>query len=352
MLYRKGRGKVYEFALIILDYIQKNLKMLIKSLMKLVLLTSRKVSLEDLKGEIDLIRKEYPGLKEDSVFVLWFLRAYLANTEEEAIGALTGGTGDKTIDAILFDYKLQQVHVVQGKFRQSEDKNEERNDVIAFADLSEYPWKEKGFLEAFYNRLDSLVRHKFKELAKLVRDQRFIMRLYYITTGKCTETIYEEARERVLSAQGPAEIFIFDFEDILTLFKDYIEGVAPAVPTLLLRMASESSIQNEGATHRYDPSKGIESWVFTMAAKDVGEMFGKTGIRLFARNIRGYLGNTEINEAMVQTIKNEPDNFWYYNNGITIMCDDAKREQHEGQEFLRVKKPQVINGQQTTRTLH
>lgn len=314
--------------------------------------TTTRVALVDLKEEIDLIRKEYPKLKPDSAFVLWFLRAYLADYEEDALSALTGATGDKTIDAILIDYKLKQVNVVQGKFRQYEDSNEKRSDVLAFANLSNYPWKEKRFLEAFYSKLDPLVQQKFKELVKLVHDERFVMRLYYVTTGKCSEIISNEAKEIARNAEGHAEVFIFDSKDVLMIFKDYIEGLAPAVPELLLPIASEGSIQNEGVVHRHDPEKRIESWVFTMAAKDVGEMFGKAGIRLFARNIRGYLEDTEINKAMFQTINNEPENFWYYNNGITVVCDDAEMERHEGRDVLRVKKPQVINGLQTTRTLY
>src|SRR5574337_1259216 len=54
---------------------------------------------------------------------------------------------------------------------------------------------------------------------------------------------------------------------------------------------------------------------------------------------------------MSRTIAKEPHNFWYYNNGITIVCNDAKRESKEGQDILKVEGAQVINGQQTTRTL-
>ena len=314
-------------------------------------ITRVKVSLNDLKEEVSLIRKNHPKLKEDDAFVLWFLRAFLADSEDQALKALTGATGDKNIDAILVDERLRQVHLVQGKFRQS-DYTEKRSDVLAFADLSNYPWEDKSVLQAFYSRLDSRVREKFDELLRHVHSDKYELRLYYVTTGRCSKTIVDEAKARVQQAEGPVELFIFDINDVLTIFKDYLEGVAPAVPTLLLPLASEGPIQNDGAVHRYDPRTGIESWVFTMSAKDVGDMYAKAGIRLFARNIRGYLGNTEINKAMAKTATDEPDNFWYYNNGVTIVCDDVKREQYEGKDVIRVVKPQVINGQQTTRVLH
>ncbi len=54
---------------------------------------------------------------------------------------------------------------------------------------------------------------------------------------------------------------------------------------------------------------------------------------------------------MESTLKREPERFFYYNNGITILCDDAKKISAQGKDILRVSNPQVINGQQTTRTL-
>jgi hypothetical protein len=320
-------------------------------LIELVSITNVKVSLNDLKDEVNLIRKTHPKLKDDAAFVLWFLRAFLADSEDQALKALTGATGDKSIDAILIDERSRQVHLVQGKFRQS-DHTEKRSDILIFADLSNYPWEDKRVLHAFYSKIDPLVRERFEELLKRVHSDKYELRLYYVTTGRCSKTIVDEAKVRVQQAKGPVALSIFDFRDVLTILKDYLEGVAPAVPTLLLPLASEGPIQDGGAVRRYDPRKGIESWVFTMSAKDVGDMYAKAGIRLFARNIRGYLGITEINDAMIKTASEEPDNFWYYNNGVTIVCDDVMREQYEGKDVMRVIRPQVINGQQTTRVLH
>lgn len=81
-------------------------------------------------------------------------------------------------------------------------------------------------------------------------------------------------------------------------------------------------------------------------------MFEYAGVRLFARNIRGYLGGkTPVNEGMIATLNTEPDRFIYYNNGVTILCDEARKESQKGKDILVVSNPQVINGQQTTRTL-
>ena len=40
-----------------------------------------------------------------------------------------------------------------------------------------------------------------------------------------------------------------------------------------------------------------------------------------------------------------------YNNGITVICDEAEQVRTRGDDVIQAQNPQVINGQQTTRTL-
>lgn len=47
------------------------------------------------------------------------------------------------------------------------------------------------------------------------------------------------------------------------------------------------------------------------------------GNRLFDHNIHNPLSLTPINNELVETLTEEPSNFWYFNNGITILCDSA-----------------------------
>jgi hypothetical protein len=89
-----------------------------------------------------------------------------------------------------------------------------------------------------------------------------------------------------------------------------------------------------------------------MSGRDLAQLYTRAGDRLFARNIRGFLGDTAINDGMTQTLVSSPERFWYYNNGVTIVCDSARKTSERGQTILRVTNPQIINGQQTTRTLH
>ncbi|MEU0433278.1 AIPR family protein [Streptomyces sp. NPDC006290] len=79
--------------------------------------------------------------------------------------------------------------------------------------------------------------------------------------------------------------------------------------------------------------------------------------RLFDLNIRNPLGLTPINSEMVSTLSEEPANFWYFNNGITILCDSLKAETESTkspQKFpvrLIAHGASVVNGAQTVRAI-
>src|SRR5699024_6158824 len=71
---------------------------------------------------------------------------------------------------------------------------------------------------------------------------------------------------------------------------------------------------------------------------------------LFEENIREYLGGTSgINKGIIKTLKDPEDigNFFYYNNGITIICSYAKADSKK----IQIIVPQIVNGCQTVNSI-
>ncbi|MFD5658701.1 AIPR family protein [Streptomyces hirsutus] len=81
------------------------------------------------------------------------------------------------------------------------------------------------------------------------------------------------------------------------------------------------------------------------------------GNELFARNIRNPLGLTPINKELVDTLTDEPSHFWYFNNGVTVLCDSVDAvpasqkfpERHPVR--LTAHGASVVNGAQTVRSV-
>ncbi len=305
------------------------------------------LSIEDLKLQVKEIGETYPALKDDNLFVLWFLRAYIADDFDEAAKAITGGAKDKGIDAVLIDDRARATYVVQGKYRQQLlEVPEKRPDVMMFAELANYLYGDRTSFKSFTKGMDELTRAKLEDARERATKRSYHTHLSFVTLGSCSDDLAKEAQRRVRSISPKAYFEVLHGGRVMALLSDYMGGVAPPVRSLNLPM------QRGGSLYRFDDESRIESWVFSMTGEDVAFLFDQARDRVFARNIRGFLGDSTINQHMKETLKEEPQQFWYYNNGVTIVCDEAQKTQEAGQELLNVSNPQIINGQQTTRTLH
>lgn len=77
---------------------------------------------------------------------------------------------------------------------------------------------------------------------------------------------------------------------------------------------------------------------------------------LFGQNLRESLeSKSKTYDAMKETIDKEPEKFWYYNNGITIIAKEfdakGKKNDHSVVDYVELNKFSIINGAQTTSSL-
>jgi hypothetical protein len=306
----------------------------------------------DLKKELHELYETFPRLADDHLFVLWYLRAAICDDPVAAADSLVGGPNDKGTDAVFVDKDTQSVHLVQGKYRQAVGaKAEKRNDILGFAGLAAIV---TGPADAYQDLLRDLapnVAAPIDKARKLILKGGYRLRMHYVTMGRCSDGLLKEARHLVRRAEGDVALDLVDGRQVLHLLSDYLDGVAPPIPELELEMEGGDGIEMRSVFNRFDRNTKIDSWVFSMKGSGIAKLYAAAGSRLFARNVRGFLGKTEINDSMEETIRRTPEYFWYYNNGLTIICDSAESVTRGGRSVLRVTNPQVINGQQTTRTL-
>ncbi len=310
--------------------------------------------MDTLKSEIEELRLYYPSFKDEDLFLVWFLRAYVTEDLDMAAKSVTNGPKDKGIDAVLIDDSARSVFIVQGKYRHKlNGKHESRQDVMGFAQMGHLlvtPDK-RAFVD-FIEGTDPTLADKLAEAHKRLSRRGYRLWLYYVTSGQCSPNLRKEAESAARSPQHLTYMDVLDERRLELMMRDYLDGVAPPIPSLDLVMESGQGISVNGILQRYDARSKIESWVFSMQGDAIADLYETGGKRLFARNIRGFLGeSTDVNRSMEHTLRNEPERFFYFNNGITILCDEAKKVSFQGKDILRVSNPQIINGQQTTRTL-
>src|SRR5262249_48335930 len=74
-------------------------------------------------------------------------------------------------------------------------------------------------------------------------------------------------------------------------------------------------------------------------------LYRKERERIFAVNIRSFLGRKGINKDIVSKAQSHPEKFFYFNNGVSAICTGIDFDEKSG--HFRGENFQVINGAQT-----
>jgi len=147
---------------------------------------------------------------------------------------------------------------------------------------------------------------------------------------------------------------------------DLIEDVSQILP------ASSVSVEFVGATKLVALSQERPNEVFRLptvatplstsekvfiALSNIKDYFrfisddnGKLLRHIFESNVRDYQGKTNVNKEIQATLaEEEREEFWWLNNGVTILATDATTP---GGKELIVHNPQIVNGLQTSTEIH
>lgn len=98
----------------------------------------------------------------------------------------------------------------------------------------------------------------------------------------------------------------------------------------------------------------VKSYLAIMPAEILARVYKKYKTRLLNKNVRNYLGGTiKVNKKMAQTLRENPDMFFAYNNGISSTALKVGLQKDEGGRtyITNVTDWQIVNGGQTTNTI-
>ena len=71
-----------------------------------------------------------------------------------------------------------------------------------------------------------------------------------------------------------------------------------------------------------EKNQKMAGYLFVVKLDELVQIYNKVGDVLFAENLRyGIADNMSLEKSMESTLLNEPEMFWYYNNGITIVTN-------------------------------
>lgn len=159
-------------------------------------------------------------------------------------------------------------------------------------------------------------------------------------------------RTNVLSAEDilgiEVEYRIWDMQRFYRLFAagdgreaieiDFLEYMDGGVPCLSANDTGDET--------------GCKSYLCTVPGNVIADLYDRYGSRILEGNVRSFLGRKgskkSVNNQIRNTVLNEPDRFFVYNNGLATTAIDAIVSNGR---LLYAKDLQIVNGGQTTASL-
>lgn len=102
------------------------------------------------------------------------------------------------------------------------------------------------------------------------------------------------------------------------------------------------------------PPPEYQTFLLVLPGDALARLYDEFGARLFEFNVRSFLqARGTVNKGIRETLKNEPDRFLAYNNGLTATADEIEVGELHGETVIRrLRGLQIVNGAQTTASIH
>ena len=308
---------------------------------------------DEIKEGIKLIQENRyldPNIKKDEyAFNYWVLTNIYKLDESVCYDNITE-YNDKGIDCFVHHEESKELYIIQNKYY-GENTPLKREEVVDFLhtpitilNAGNYP-KKRSKLQEIYNQ------------AKNDNGYKIFLHLY-VTNDKKNPTIEQAVQKRRKSKEDDIFIDLFYLSDLKEKFygKEYTHNRLKVSLSLPVKRRALSILPGP---HKLPKMKTIVYYVVAQVNEiyTIWKKAEEDDYPLFEENIRDYLGGDgKINKQIINTLKDEDErnDFFYYNNGITIICEtveEHKQKKKKQKTKIDIEDPQVVNGCQTVSSI-
>lgn len=262
--------------------------------------------------------------------------AFTGATPIEIALSVTDGTGDNGIDLIYYDMAQERLYVVQSKWRA------DGNGSPSVADVQKFLQGIRDLVNLEFGRFNDKVNSMSGAITAALDNPRVTIEAIFVHTGTQEQTnqindLYSDLLGQMNDGGEILSLRTMRQSDVHALVSGEIEGDGIDLDVALFDWGQVT-----------DPYTAFYGQV---AASDIAAWHGDHGSALFARNLRKFITDSDVNHTISQSVISSPDTFWYFNNGITILCQSIQRKAIGGTDRkhgqFSCAGVSVVNGAQT-----
>lgn len=305
---------------------------------------------DDIKTIQDMYCSNDSKLENDwYAFNYWVLN-YLYHIDIENIKSYITEFNDKGIDCFVHYEDTKELYIIQNVYY-TDSSNLKRDMVSDFLvsplhSLSQNTYKRSHELQTIFNEIKD--------------DQEYSIYLYLYTTKKrntISNDILSLFENVPFQYKFSVETKLIDINEIKSIYHGnrFDNDISFDYD---IQISKKDLIDQSAAQH--DKENNVDTAYVAVNVYEIYKMLeesNRIGYSLFDKNIREYLGitgkrgktNKDIKKTLLDSV--ERNRFFYYNNGITMICDDFHSYQKNKKTTLNVSRPQIVNGCQTVNTI-
>lgn len=291
-----------------------------------------------IKDRIATLKSEIPAyrsMQDYHVFTLLCIKYFFYSEgatfdPDTSIEYLTDGANDGGIDAIFNDPNSEgnDMVIVQSKYYE--------NSTLTGQDVAGELYKITETIKSIDNFKVSSLNEKVVSAYRTAKSQmedNGIIRIVFFTSYAP-----KNKRERTKIEKGIASIF--SSYELEMDFRSDIEAQIETVDNGKLCVDYDKlELDSKDNFLRYE-----DSIIVNISAQSLQSLQNRRRNGLLGMNLRYYIRQKAVDDGIQMTISKEPENFWYKNNGIIIVCDDYEIDG----KVLKLYNFSIVNGGQTT----
>lgn len=204
----------------------------------------------------------------------------------------------------------------------------------------------KGMLEGHANSLEPAA--DVAALGRLIHDRGKVLRK--VTVHLATDGLTKSLKEIQSETFGKIEIScaIWDVERLSRLSDVTQEEIDIQIADVL---------EGNGLPCLQVPEddEDYDAYLCVVPGVLLYHAYETYGQRLLESNVRAFLSQRgKVNKGIKETIENQPDRFFAFNNGLALTARrvEVRKAENGGHEITRIVGLQVVNGGQTTASIH
>ncbi len=290
------------------------------------------------------IKRELESIKEVSgytnlskAFTHWYLEHYLKLDEQEIAESIIDGNGDNGIDAIIC--KEETMTLYQFKFPDKENNIEKAIDEKTVLKMF------NGYRKLLSPRSPKCGNENFFNYRRIVKEENiFNYEFCFVVFSNSFSNPAKDAMENEI-------IEIKDKTGNQISYKVVQQkNICDIYDRLQKKTKLNITLNYKKLDTSYNLGEEVKSSVGFLSAYDLIEACKDKMDIIFDENIRLYEGDNDVNTGIYNTaIGNDSSRFFFYHNGIVMICDSCKNS--TGNQTLILEGASVVNGCQTINNL-